>query len=48
MYGTDHEVTRPTRTVTAGSGERYTIRVRPPGRSTARRSAIREQMAGVR
>lgn len=47
MYSTSHTKTRTTRTVGVGD-DRHTVRVRRPGRSNARRAAIREQLAATR
>lgn len=47
MFSTSHTKSRPTRTFGFGD-DRHTVRVRRPGRSNARRAAIREQMAVAR
>jgi hypothetical protein len=47
MYATSHVRTRSTRVVGFGD-DRHTVRVARPGRSNARRAAIREQMAVTR
>jgi hypothetical protein len=44
MHSTSHSTSRPTRVVFR-DGERRTVRASRPGRSNARRAAIREQMA---
>ncbi len=47
MFSTSHTKTRPTRTFGFGD-DRHTVRVRHPGRSNARRAAIREQIGVTR